>query len=161
MQLPATGPWSTITPRANVVALFASLGLASKPQCSSSGDTTFSFHGLPSDATFKANVQTHETLHATDHEAAFNTVIVAWDARLQAAQTAGTRFNGPTVAAAEAALHTAMGGTPGTIASNQFAEWIRLNGLTHSHTTLATGGTATPSNSTADAACSTSSIDAT
>lgn len=161
MQVPSNGPWSTTTTKANVSALFASLGLAAQAGCGTAGNSTFDVHGKPSDADFSANVRTHENIHAADHEIGFKNVIVPWDTKLEAASKANTRFNGPTMAAAEAALFKAMGGTPAEIAAAQSNEWIRLNGITHRGATLATGGTATPSNSAADATCTTSSIDVT
>jgi hypothetical protein len=91
MQLPTNGPWSTTTAKANVATVFAALGLTTPAGCSTAGDTTFSVHGQPSDADFAANVRTHEDLHAADHRTGFSAVIVPWDTKLQAAQTAGNR----------------------------------------------------------------------
>ena len=91
----------------------------------------------------------------------FNAVIVPWDAKLEAAKTANTKFKGASAADAEAALHAAMGGTPDQIAQAQFNKWIALNNATHRGRTTATGGTATPSNSKANAKCTTSSFDVT
>ncbi len=159
MQLPSAGPWSTVTTKANAVALFSSVGLTPPAACSAAGNTTFSFRGRPTDADFAANVRTHEDLHAADHQAGFTAIIVPGDTRLEAAKTVGTWFNGPTEADADAALFTAMGGTPNQIATAQHNDWIRRNNLTHGGTTLATGGSATPSNPAADATCSTSSVD--
>jgi hypothetical protein len=161
MQVPSGGPWSTVTPKANVATLFTSLGLAAQAGCSTAGDSTFSFNGKRTDADFAANVRTHEDIHAADHKIGFNNVIVPWDTKLEAAKTATTVFNAATAAAAEAALFTAMGGTPNQIATAQFNEWVRINNITHRGATLATGGTATPSNSAANATCTTSSLDAT
>ena len=161
MQLPSAGPWSTVTPKATVAALFTNLGLTAQAGCSSAGNSTFSFNGKPTDAAFAANVRTHENLHAADHKAGFNAVIVPWDTKLEAAKTANTKFKGATVAAAEAALYAAMGGTPNQIATDQFNKWIALNNTTHAGATLATGATATASNAAANATCTTSSLDAT
>jgi hypothetical protein len=162
MQVPSGGPWSTVTPKASVVALFASLGLAAQVGCSTAGNSTFSVNGKPSDADFAANVRTHEDLHAADHKRGFNSVIVPWDTQLEAAKTFRTVFNGATVADAEAALFAAMGGTPNQIATAQYNKWIALNNATHAvGTTLATGGSGTVSNSAANAACTTSSLDLT
>ncbi|SRR6266496_411652 len=161
MQLPAAPPWSTVTAKANVAALFTSLGLAAQAGCSTAGDSTFSFNGKPSDGDFKANVRTHENIHAADHKIGFNNIMVKWDTKLEAAKTAATVFNGASAADAEAALFKAMGGTPKEIANAQSAEWIRINNITHRGKTLATGGNATPSNSAADPTCATSSMDAT
>lgn len=161
MQVPSSGPWSTVTAKTNVAVLFALLGLTTPAGCVTAGNTTFSVNGKPTDAGFAANVRTHENLHAADHRTGFNSIIVPWDARLQAAQLAGTVFSGASVADAEAALFSAMGGTPDQIATAQFNEWIRLNNVTHTGTTLATGGPATPSNSAANATCTTSSLDVT
>jgi hypothetical protein len=161
MQLPTGGPWSTTTTKANVAALFTSLGLAAQAGCSTPGNSTFSVNGKPTDADFAANVRTHENLHAADHKTGFNAVIVPWDTKLEAAKTAKTRFNGPTVTAVEAALFTAMGGTPNQIATAQHNKWIALNNATHTGTTTATGGAAAPSNSAANPTCTTSSLDLT
>lgn len=161
MQVPSGGPWSTVTTKANVAALFTSLGLAAQAGCSTAGNSTLSVNGKPTDADFAANVRTHEDLHAADHKKGFNDVIGVWDTKLEAAKTAGTLFNGATAAAAEAALFTAMGGTSNQIATAQHNKWIALNNATHLGATLATGGPATPSNSAADATCATSSLDVT
>jgi hypothetical protein len=161
MQLPAPGPWSTVTPKASFNAMLSAGGASAVPACATAGDTTFTVNGKPTNATFVANVTTHENLHAADHRAGFATVIGAWDARLVAASAANTRFTRPSHAAAEAALWTAMGGTPADIAAAQFTEWIRLNNVTHTGTTLATGGVASGSNLAVSANCSTTSIDLT
>jgi hypothetical protein len=161
MALPSGGPWSTSAPKSSVVALFATMGLAAQATCLTPGNSTFSINGKPTDATFAANIRTHENLHATDHQTAFNSILVPWDTRLETAKRLHTTFNAADPAAAEAALFAAMGGTPDAIASAQFLEWIRLNNLTHRGTTTATGGTATPSNSVADGTCATSSMDLT
>lgn len=162
MLLPSAGPWSTTTTKARVAILFARVGLTVPAGCSTSGSTTFTINGQPSSADFVANVRTHEDLHAVDHETGFNSVTVPWDTNLQAAQVAGTEFSRASVADAEAALFSAMGGTPDQIATNQFNEWIRLNNVLHAAgTTVATGGAATASNSAANATCATSSMDLT
>lgn len=161
MQLPSAGPWSTATTTAAANTVFTSLGMASPAACATAGNTTFNFNGRPNDAGFVTNVTTHENLHAADHEVGFLAVIGAWDAKLEVAQILQTEFSGASQAAAEAALFTAMGGTPSAIGAAQFTEWVRLNGITHRGATLATGGTAIPSNAAANADCTTSSIDAT
>jgi hypothetical protein len=162
MQVPSGGPWSTLTPKANVAALFASLGLSAQAGCTTAGNSTFAVNGRPNDAGFAANARTHENLHVRDHQTGFNSIIVPWDTRLQAAQAANTEFRGATVAAAEAVLYTAMGGTPNLIATAQHNRWIALNNALHAAgTTAATGGPATPSNSAANATCTTSSLDVT
>jgi hypothetical protein len=162
MQVPSGGPWSTATPKVNVAALFASLGLTAQAGCTTAGNTTFSVNGKPNDAGFAANVRTHENLHAADHRTGFNSVMVPWDTKLEAAKTAKTKFSGATLADAEAALFSAMGGTPNQIATAQHNKWIALNNATHAAgTTVATGGSATPSNSAANATCATSSLDLT
>jgi hypothetical protein len=161
MRVPSNGPWSTTTAKANVAVLFARLGLAAQAGCTTAGNTTFTVNGQPSDADFAANVRTHEDIHAVDHETGFNSITVPWDNNLQVAQTARTEFSGASVADAEAALFSVMGSTPNQIAAAQFAEWIRLNNITHTGTTPATGGPATPSNSAANATCTTSSMDVT
>ena len=59
----------------------------------------------------------HEDQHAADIRAAFNAIIVPWDQAVTAAKAAARKFHGDTAAAAEAALWTAMGGTPLQIAN--------------------------------------------
>ena len=161
MELPSSGPWTTVTSKAKVATFFSGRKLAAQAGCSGADDSNFSLKGQPTDADFAANVKTHEEIHHADHERAFNSVIVPWDTKLEAAKTAASGFNGPTQAKAEAALYAAMGGTPNQIAEKQFNEWIRLNNITHRGKTLATGATATPSNSMADPTCANSSADVT
>lgn len=161
MQIPSNGPWSTNTIKANVAALFTTLGLSAQAGCSTAGNTTFSVNGQPSDADFAANIKTHEMLHAADHKKGFHDVIVKWDKKLEKAKADSTTFNAASVSAAEAALYTAMGGTPDDIGKAQFNKWIALNNVTHTGTTTATGGPATPSNSAANPTCTTSSLDLT
>jgi hypothetical protein len=86
------------------------------PLCAGAGNTTFQAIGDPSDEAMFAANRRHEDRHAADHQVAFNTTIVPWDTKLTAAQVAETEFNGPTEAAAEAALYAAMGGTPDQVA---------------------------------------------
>jgi hypothetical protein len=162
MQLPSGGPWSTVTPKVDANALFTSIGFPAEAACATAGNTRFRVKGQPSDAGLAANVTTHENLHAADHLSGFNDVIVPWDNKLEAAKTANTEFSGPTAADAEAALFTAMGGTPNQIATKQHNKWIALNNATHAgKVTVATGGSVTPSNLVVNATCRRSSIDAT
>jgi hypothetical protein len=161
MQLPSGARWATTTTKANVSALFTSLGGAVPVGCGTAGNSVFRVMGRPTDVQFAANVTTHENLHAADHRAGFTAVIGAWDTLLGAARTARTLYNGASAANAEAALYAAMGGTPAQIAANQMADWVTRNAATHTGATLATGGNATPSNFTANATCTTSSLDAT
>jgi len=58
MRVPSSGPWSTITAKTNVAALFALLGLTAQAGCTTAGNTTFSVNGKPTDAGFAANVRT-------------------------------------------------------------------------------------------------------
>jgi len=148
----APPPWSTVAPKATVGAR---LGLAA---CTGAGDTTFSAHGQPTDAARRTQNRNHEDLHAADHQTEFNNVIVPWDTRLTAAQTAQTKYPGATAADADAALWTAMGGTPDQIATNQNAAWIAANNRLHR---TPQGRTAVASNPQSDATCTTSSVDVT
>ena len=159
MQVPSSGPWSTPTTGANVNTLLTGLGMASPATCAAAAATTFSVNGKPTDAGFAAAVLTHENLHAADHKTGFNAVTVPWDTSLEAARSANTRFNGADLAAAEAALFKAMGGTPSAIATAQHNRWVALNNATHTGATVATGAAATPSNAVANATCTTASID--
>ena len=152
MTVLAPGPWTIATPKATIGAMFPALAT-----CTGAGNTTFRAIGDPSDqAMFTAN-RRHEDHHATDHEAAFNSSIVPWDTRLTAAQTAGTEFNGPTAAAAEAALYAAMGGTPDQVA-DAFMNACAAAVVAY-HSTPAGGPVGAPTNPTADATCSTSSAE--
>jgi hypothetical protein len=85
--------------------------------CAVAGNTRFRAYGNPSDdAMFTAN-RRHENHHASDHKVAFNATIKAWDTRLAQALAAGTTHHGASAADAEAALWTAMGGTPDQVAA--------------------------------------------
>ncbi|MEX2512672.1 MAG: DUF4157 domain-containing protein [Cyclobacteriaceae bacterium] len=162
MEVPSGGPWSTVTPKVNADAMFTSIGFPAQAACATAGNTTFSVKGKPSDADLAANVTTHENLHASDHKAGFNNVIVPWDTKLEAAKSAKTEFSGANGAAAEASLFAAMGGTTNKIATDQHNKWMALNNATHAgKVTVATGGTVTPSNLRVNATCSTSSFDVT
>lgn len=161
MKLPSAGPWSTVAKKSEVATLFASLNLTAQAACTGADNSTLRFNGKPSDATFSANVKTHENLHAADHKTGFGAVIVPWDTKIEAAKAAKTEFKGAAAAAAEATLFAAMGGTPAQVGTAQFDKWIALNNATHGGATLATGHTATASNSAANATCTTSSLDAT
>lgn len=156
MSLPTAGPWRVTTTRASVSALMTRLGLPPPAACTTAGDTTFSINGLPSDADMVANLRTHEQHHATDHERAFNAVLVPWDNALTAALNAGTVFRGENPTACEAALYRAVGGSPDDIATNLWNAWIGANNAFHASPA---GAPARPSNPRANADCSTSSID--
>jgi hypothetical protein len=106
------GPWRMAAPQATIAAMLPAL-----TTCTGAGNTTFRAYGSPSDqAMFRAN-RRHEDRHATDHRDAFNGSVRPWDARLTAARAAGTTYNGPDQASAEAALYAAMGGTPTQVAT--------------------------------------------
>jgi hypothetical protein len=107
----AAGPWRFVTTKATIAAMLPALAA-----CSVAGDTRFRAYGNPSDAAMFTANRRHEDHHATDHRAAFNATIKAWDTRLAAALAAGTSYHGASAAAAEAALWTAMGGTPDQVA---------------------------------------------
>jgi len=146
----AAGPWSIAAPKATIGAMFPTLAT-----CTGAGNTTFQAIGDPSDAAMYAANRRHEDHHAADHKVAFNGSIVPWDTKLTAAQIAGTEFNGPTEAAATAALYAAMGKTPDQVADAYFNEAVRLNNVFHA--TAAGGPVGAPTSPTANADCSTSS----
>lgn len=154
MTLPAAGPWTTTTPKIGVA------GLVGSPACVAAGDTSFSVHGLPTDADFLTRATAHEQHHAADHESVFNAIAVPWDNALTAAaaapQTAGNIFSGADVTPCEASLYSAMGGTPDAIATNLHNSWIAANNAFHASPT---GHAASLSGGTADATCSVSSVD--
>jgi hypothetical protein len=155
MSLPTAGPWRVTTTKANASALMTRLRLTPPAACSTAGDTTFSINGSPSDADMVANLRRHEEHHATDHERAFNAVLVPWDNALTATLNAGTVFRGDNPTACEAALYRAVGGSPDDIATNLWNAWIGADRAFHRSPA---GATARPSNPQASADCSTSSI---
>jgi hypothetical protein len=144
----APGPWSITAPKATVGARFATLAT-----CTGAGNSTFRAIGKPT-----AAIRRHEDHHATDHQAAFTSIIVPWDKKLTDAKNAGTTFSGASQAAAEAALYAAMGGTPDAVADAYFNECVRLNDVYHGS---AAGGGVSADNPTANADCSTSSVEST
>jgi hypothetical protein len=107
----SAGPWRTDITRAAFHAMFPAV-----PGCTGGGNTRFRAYGDPSDAAMASANRRHEDHHASDMQSAFNDIIVPWDQKVTAAKTAGTKFNGASAAAAEAALWTAMGGTRDEIA---------------------------------------------
>jgi hypothetical protein len=146
----AAGPWTLAVPKATVGAEISSL-----TQCTGAGNSTFHAIGDPSDAHMFAANRRHEDHHAADFHDAFIGKIVPWDAKLTAAKAAGTAFNGPTQAAAEAALHAAMGGTPDQVA-DAFTNTC-AGAIAAFHATPAGGPVQAPTGATASADCSTSS----
>ena len=146
------GPWSTVALKATVGTKY---GLA---QCSGAGNTTFSSHGKPSDdAVYKAN-RRHEDHHVADDKDAFDEKIGNWDKKVQEAKDKGTEFKGTSAAEATDALWTAMGNTPKDAA--KAFRTLRGSKVVAYHGTAA-GGKMVISNETANADCSTSSVDVT
>jgi hypothetical protein len=146
----SAGPWTTTVPKTRIGAMFSTLAA-----CTGAGNSTFRAIGDPSDAAMAAANRRHEDRHATDHQAAFNGSIVPWDARLTAAQTAGTTYNGANNAAAEAALYTAMGGTPDQVTA-AFFNACQAAVIAY-HSSAAGGPIGAPTGPTANADCTTSS----
>jgi len=148
----SSGPWSTVAPKAKVGTKY---GLA---KCSGAGNTTFSAHGKPSDnAVYKAN-RRHEDHHVADDKDAFDEKIGKWDKKVQQAKDKGTEFKGTSADKATEALWTAMGNTPKDAAKAFRA--LRGTKVVAYHGTVA-GGKMVISNPTANADCSTSSVDVT
>lgn len=148
----AAGPWTRVTTK---VRAGAATGLA---RCSGAGNSTFSARGSPNDnAVFQAN-RRHEDQHVAHCRAAFNTHIVAWDNRVQAAQTAHTTFTGNSAANATANLWTAMGNTP-QAASRAYSNAVGVAGGAFHGT--ARGGPMAMGSPAANADCSTSSVEVT
>jgi hypothetical protein len=141
------GPWRRVEPRANIGGLFPSL-----VQCVGAGNSNFRARGNPSDAAMSAANRRHEDHHAADGRAAFNGSVVPWDARLTAANAAGTTFHGATAAAATAALFAAVGGTPAQIRGAFVTAWNAAIPLFHA--TPAGGPIGAPTDPTAAADCS-------
>jgi hypothetical protein len=143
----APGPWRRVTTRATVGALFPALA-----QCTGAGNSNFRARGDPSDAAMFAANRRHEDRHATDRAAAFNGTVVPWDARLTAANVAGTTFPGATDAAARAALFAAMGGTVAQVTAACLAAGATARNAYHA--TAAGGPVGAPTDPTAAADCS-------
>jgi hypothetical protein len=148
----AAGPWSTVAPKAAIGALHPSL-----VPCAGAGDSTFRAIGDPSDAAMFAANRRHENHHATDHEASYNASINPWDTKVFMAFILGTTFNGPTQADAEAALWTAMGGTPDDVA-DRYMDGCEAAVIAY-HGTAAGGPVGAPTNPQSNVDCSTSSAD--
>jgi hypothetical protein len=104
----ARGPWRLVTAKATIGAMLPALATCA----AGAGNTRFRAMGKPSDGAMFAANRRHENHHAKDHKAAFRATIKRWDGRLTRAKARRRRFQGATAAAAEAALWTAMGGTP-------------------------------------------------
>jgi len=146
------GPWTKVVTKAQAGAV---TGLAA---CTGPGNSTFTRRGNPSDdAVYKAN-RRHEDHHVDDDNVAFEEKIGKWDKKLQDAKTADTAFTGASVAAATAALWTAMGNTPQNAA--RAYRTLSFTKGTAFHATPA-GGPMSRSNPVANADCSTSGMDVT
>lgn len=146
----SAGPWSHATTKGNVGTR---LGLAA---CTGGDPCTLTANGIPSDADVAAANRTHEDHHAADHQDAFNAAFGPWDTAVTAAQASTTEFNGADIAASEAALWTAMGGTPEQIArayrTDGFARGRRFHGT-------GAGGPLRTSNPASNANCSAASVE--
>ena len=108
----SAGPWRIQTTKAFFHGLAPTV-----PGCTGPGNTMLRAYGDPDDAAMQAANRRHEDHHVADLRAAFDAIIVPWDQKVTAAKAAGTTFHGGTAADAEAALWTAMGGTPRQIAN--------------------------------------------
>ncbi len=144
-----SGPWSTATTKGNVGTR---LGLAS---CTGGGACTLTANGQPNDAAVAASNRTHEDHHAADYRVAFNAAFGTWDARVTVAYGAGTKFTGPTVVAAQAALWTHMGGTPQNVATTYRRDSLARGAAFHRTTA---GGPLVGFNPRAGAGCKTATI---
>jgi hypothetical protein len=146
----APGPWNTTAPKDDLGAKY---GLAA---CTGADDSTFSALGKPSDdAIYKAN-RRHEDHHVTDDRIAFSQTVVKWDKNLEKAKRKGTTFKGTDAAKAEAALWTAMGGTPKEIA-RRYRSLSGDKGTAFHATTK--GGKLKTSHGKANPDCSASSVE--
>lgn len=145
------GPWNKVTAKAN---LGARLGLS---QCSGADDATLTANGRPSDADVATANRTHEDHHARDDETVFNATIAKWDKLLVAAMNSKQKFQGTDITACEAALASAMGGTPEEIAVNYRNDSLRAGAAFHQP--LPDNGDLRGSNQKADAACNAVTID--
>jgi hypothetical protein len=107
----APPPWKTTVQKSAVHEILPSLS-----DCSGKGDTVFQALGDPTDKDmFEAN-RRHEDHHAKDYQDVFESTIVAWDAKLTAAQSSGTKFPGKSQDEAVDNLYKTMGGMSHPIA---------------------------------------------
>lgn len=147
------GPWTLNTTRVAVGAAFPALAA-----CTGAGNSTFRAIGKPTDAAMFAANRRHEDHHATDFQVSFVTALIPWDLKLTVAAASGTVFTAADQAAAESALWTAMGGTPDQAADNFTNACAAAIAAFHA---TPKGGNVTSANPTANADCSTSSIEST
>jgi hypothetical protein len=147
----AAGPWNAAVTKGAVGARFPAL-----TQCTGADNTSFRALGLPDDAAMFAANRRHEDRHALDHQLAFISNVLVWDIKLTVARVLGTTYHGATAVDAEAALHTAMGGTPDQIADAFFDACQAAVVAYHS---TPGGGGVTAENPTANADCTTSSVE--
>jgi hypothetical protein len=148
----SAGPWATGSTKAAVG------GITGLPACTGAGASRFTAHGLPSDAEMAASNRRHEDHHVADHRRNFLNIIGVWDTKMTAAQAAGTTYEAGDNAAAEAALHAAMGGTPREIAANWFNADSTSGDAYHG---TAAGGPISWDNARSNPDCSTAEVDAT
>ncbi len=146
--------------KATVLAKFPSL-----TACRGAGNTIFRALGMPSDPAMFAASRRHEDHHADDFFSAFMSTIYPWDTELEVASGAAllgraTPYHGRTKGEAEAALYAAMGGTPDQIA-DKFAD-ANAEATKAYHDTPEGGSVSWDSETaTADASCTTSSVECT
>ncbi|MBZ0303138.1 MAG: DUF4157 domain-containing protein [Anaerolineae bacterium] len=146
------GPWTTPVQRTTARTLVR------QPQCAGSGWSQFTVNGIPSETDVAAANREHEDQHARDHQLAFQTIVI-WDREMTRLKNSGQRFAGADMAACQANLFAAVGGTPIQVADDFFNTAIML--AQQFHSTPSGSNLKPPSNRQANADCSTSSMDLT
>lgn len=100
MKVLAPGPWSHVTTKARLGALFHAL-----QQCAGQDAATLTLNGKPQDTDQQARTRTHEDQHVADYKAIFETLLVPWDEQVTEAQKKRLRATAATEPECEDALY--------------------------------------------------------
>ncbi len=120
-------PWSLLTNKMKLAMRFKLNPCIE----AASGEATFIVKGNPSDEEVWVENLVHEDHHALDNERMFNATIFNWDVELTKAYTSQQIFRGAEMAACEAALFNAMGGTSDDVAKNFFNACVNARDTFH------------------------------
>jgi hypothetical protein len=122
MELPQRGTWTAASRLQQAFSVAGRYGVeAGIQRISELGDQTeLAFRPDPDEATFLANVRTHEQRHADDHRDRFQTTVRDWDDRLTTAMNDRAEFHADSEDGARAELFHAVGGTADEVASSFF-----------------------------------------
>jgi hypothetical protein len=133
MELPRGGPWSAPASFQQAYSVAGRYGVEGHlgNLDTRQGQTELVFRPDPDEATFLANVQTHEQRHADDHRGLFATRVRAWDTRLTQAMDDHRTFEGASEDLARQALFTAAGGTPDQVATGFYDDCVNASNAFH------------------------------